>query len=521
MSSTPEEPARLPPPPENLVFQTNRLEHFEETFEDQMRGAMKGAPWIGVSLVLHLLVIWILMQFDFTSPLPAPEQAIQATLQNEDTEVLEPPEEIPPPPEEPKEEIEEQTDDPVVSDDNAEVENVSEVESDSRSPVDAPFEGRGTNDVIGVGGGAGGFGGGKYGRRGGSKGGGRASQKAVELGLEWLKNHQNPEGYWDCDGFQAQCKTNQCDGKGQALNDVGCTGLALLAFLGAGNTMTTGRYKKVVQSGLKYLQSVQDPDDGCIGAKSGQHFMYGHSLATLAMIEGYYLSRQPILKQPAQNALNFISRSRNPYKAWRYAYPPDGDNDVSVTGWMLFALFAAKDAGLQTDDAAIKDGMAYIEEMTDPSNFRTGYHEKGSLSAREPDDMDKWPADQAEAMTAVATMLRAFNREDPDTPAVKGATNLIMAKLPKWDEAAGSIDYYYWYYGSYAMFQIGGKSWDNWSRSMETTVVSKQRTSGDETGSWDPQVDPWGDNGGRVYSTAINTLCLEVYYRYDKIMGAR
>jgi hypothetical protein len=32
-------------------------------------------------------------------------------------------------------------------------------------------------------------------------------------------------------------------------------------------------------------------------------------------------------------------------------------------------------------------------------------------------------------------------------------------------------------------------------------------------GSWDP--DPlWGGYGGRVYSTAVGALCLEVYYRY-------
>jgi hypothetical protein len=511
-----QEPAPLPPPPDHLVFQHQHL-MVEETFEDQMRAAFKSAPWIGVSALIHLAIILILMQFDYGPSSRADQAAIQATMENEDVEVLEPPPE-PPPPEEPEKEVEEIIEEPVVSD---EVEQ-DEVETDTRTPLNAPFEGRGTNDVIGVGGGAGGFGGGKYGRRGAGKGGGRASQKAVELGLEWLKNHQDTQGFWDCDGFQAQCKTNQCDGKGNALNDVGCTGIALLAFLGAGNTMTTGRYKKVVASGLKYLQSVQDPDTGLIGTNSGQHFMYGHSLASLAMIEGYYLSRLPVLKGPAQKSLDFISRSRNPYKAWRYAFPPDGDNDVSVSGWMLFALFAGKDAGLSVDDSAIKDGMAFIEEMTDPTTFRTGYHEKGSYSAREPEDQDKWPAEQTEAMTSVACLLRVFNHEDPDTaPALKGAQNLIMARLPKWDEAAGSIDYYYWYYGSYAMFQIGGRSWDQWSRAMENTVVSHQRTSGDETGSWDPQVDPWGDNGGRVYSTAINTLCLEVYYRYDKIMGAR
>ena len=31
-------------------------------------------------------------------------------------------------------------------------------------------------------------------------------------------------------------------------------------------------------------------------------------------------------------------------------------------------------------------------------------------------------------------------------------------------------------------------------------------------GSWDPS-GPWGRYGGRLYSTAISTLTLEVYYR--------
>ena len=29
----------------------------------------------------------------------------------------------------------------------------------------------------------------------------------------------------------------------------------------------------------------------------------------------------------------------------------------------------------------------------------------------------------------------------------------------------------------------------------------------------------WGDDGGRVYSTACMVMCLEVYYRYDKVFG--
>jgi hypothetical protein len=55
---------------------------------------------------------------------------------------------------------------------------------------------------------------------------------------------------------------------------------------------------------------------------------------------------------------------------------------------------------------------------------------------------------------------------------------------------------------------------------MEKAIVGSQRTEGDEKGSWDP-VGPWGYAGGRVYSTALMTLCMEVYFRYGKVLGAR
>ena len=55
-----------------------------------------------------------------------------------------------------------------------------------------------------------------------------------------------------------------------------------------------------------------------------------------------------------------------------------------------------------------------------------------------------------------------------------------------------------------------------WRRRSSTTSTAKD--SGSRTGSWDP-IDRWGDDGGRVYSTAVLAMCLEVYYRYDKVFG--
>jgi hypothetical protein len=79
---------------------------------------------------------------------------------------------------------------------------------------------------------------------------------------------------------------------------------------------------------------------------------------------------------------------------------------------------------------------------------------------------------------------------------------------------------YYWYYGSYAMYQMGGRYWEKWNKAMKDTILPNQRTDGDLKGSWDP-IGPWGWSGGRVYSTATMVLCLEVYFRYARVLGAR
>jgi hypothetical protein len=82
---------------------------------------------------------------------------------------------------------------------------------------------------------------------------------------------------------------------------------------------------------------------------------------------------------------------------------------------------------------------------------------------------------------------------------------------------------YYWYWGTLAMFQVGGEVWGKWNEALKEAVVEHQHLagSGARAGSWDP-VGPWGvQDGGRVYSTALMTLCLEIYYRYDRVHGER
>jgi hypothetical protein len=63
------------------------------------------------------------------------------------------------------------------------------------------------------------------------------------------------------------------------------------------------------------------------------------------------------------------------------------------------------------------------------------------------------------------------------------------------------------------MYQLQGTHWKRWDDGIRKTLLSSQRSAGPLAGSWDPNTR-WDGYGGRVYSTALATLCLEAYYRF-------
>ncbi len=354
------------------------------------------------------------------------------------------------------------------------------------------------------------------------------TENAVELGLKWLADHQdvNGQGMWDCDGYMKHDPADdQCEGPGKALYDPGVTGLALLAFLGAGHTdrgtTRDNPYARNVRQALRYLTTIQD-DDGCFGPRSNQHFVYNHAIATLAMCEAWAMTRNPRYKTPAQDGLNFISSARNPYLAWRYGVRP-GDNDMSVTAWMVMALKSGKFGGLDSDPDAFEGARTWTDKMTDPDFGITGYLQMGGSSARPEGLQNRFPADKTASMTAAGILTRIFLGENPrESRMVRKGADQCLKLLPLWDPDDGSIDMYYWYYGTLAMFQIGGSTWKTWNKAMVNAVLKSQhrKGSGARTGSWDP-IGAWGADGGRVYSTATMVMCLEVYYRYDRVFGLK
>ncbi|MCA8920940.1 MAG: terpene cyclase/mutase family protein [Planctomycetes bacterium] len=373
-------------------------------------------------------------------------------------------------------------------------------------------------DAYGVGGGAAGsyaqrFGKGSLAREGGSP----ATEHAVTAALGWLKRHQSPNGSWDSDGWSANCSQGTCDGAGtnagDARLDVGVTSLALLAFLGNGHSHRFGPFKRTVNQGLRWLKQ-QQRADGSVGFDpSHGESTYHHALATLVLCEAYAITRDFTLKRYAEKAVEFCLAAQNPGLAWKYGVK-SGRNDTSVTGWMVLALKAAKVAELQVPDAAFEGARAWFLRATD-SEGRVGYESPGGGSSYLPATEGQY--DEVPSMTAVSVLCRIACGERAAEGALRKGAQALAASPPQWAPGEGTrrVNFYYWYYASNALFQVGGARWQAWNAALQEALLPNQRTGGCEDGSWDP-VGEWCLSGGRVFATAINALTLEVYYRHER-----
>jgi hypothetical protein len=357
-------------------------------------------------------------------------------------------------------------------------------------------------------------------------GGTRGSEDAVAAGLDWLARHQEPDGSWSCERFRNRCESEgfKCGGKGIPLYDVGVSSLALLAFLGAGNTESEGRHQDTVQRGLKWLKEQQD-SKGCFGTTEDYRYPYMHAMGTTAMIENAILSGSTAARDSASRGIDYIAKIQSPQtRAWRYAEkPPDADS--TVTAWMMLPLKAAQVAGYRSTDQLLRGASEFVKRVTDEKSFRTGYLVKGDLPFRFEAQMKRSPPAETESTTACGMAIRIFTGEEPrGTGAIRGQARVLLDKAPEWNPEAGRVDFFYWQFGTIAMFQLGGAEWQTWFQKLREAAIAGQQkgTPGEscQRGSWDP-IDPWGTQGGRIYATAMMTLCLEGPYRYGRLFAAK
>lgn len=321
---------------------------------------------------------------------------------------------------------------------------------------------------------------------------------ARDAALDWLVRAQRPSG------------SLAREGDGQSRHEVGLTGLGLLAFVEAGHDTGSKRYGPTITRTISFLMLQQDPETGLFGDPIEHAFLYDHGIATLALCKAAQNSPSTALRDACTRGANYIARARNPYGAWRYEVPPNGENDTSVTGWMVRAVLAAEELGVPVDRESYMGALNWIDEVTDPETGRVGYTELGSFSSRIPRVNDQFPSNSGEALTGIGVTIQALVADDSKGRKDLRAKSLglILAKLPVWDPAGGRADFYHWYQGSLALRLAGnGAQRATWNEALVATLLGAQSHDNQEAGSWD-NVGPWALIAGRTYSTALGSLCL-------------
>lgn len=330
------------------------------------------------------------------------------------------------------------------------------------------------------------------------------TENAVDAALRWLAEHQEPDGYWDAEKYEGHFKW----GNAQEIDRSVMTAMAVLPFLGAGHTERTGKYKKTVQKAIRYINQSMSKRD--IFRRGEGHFtrMYGSGLVLMALSETCLFGSS---KKTEHNA-NLIAEYlidvylKKPGQGWSYT---GGGDDFSVSGWVALGLKSARYAGLQvmsTDMAAeVMDGYRKWthEVMTDPVNGVGKYRPGGG---------------KAESMTLVGMFAKQFLGYPINDPFLTKAAENVIPRVGILMDGKKPLDVYQIYYGTLAAYQQNGDLWRAWDGAMKSTLLGSQRTGSPKQfgGSWDPTSDHTGKVVGRVGTTALMALCLEVYYRFGR-----
>ncbi|MGI9456335.1 MAG: hypothetical protein ACR2NU_07220 [Aeoliella sp.] len=340
------------------------------------------------------------------------------------------------------------------------------------------------------------------------QGGSRNTEQAVGRALEWLAYAQSEGGSWDSNRWQggrefAVLGHNRGGAGSQA--DTGISALALLTFLGAGHSHFDGPYREHVTDGLNYLIRSQAGDGNLYGESTLYARTYCHSMATFALAEALALTGDERLKPSVRSAVDFLVRTQN-QKSGGWRYRPGNQGDVSQLGWIIMALRSSELAGVEVPDATWQRIEHFLSLVV--------RGERGGLAAYQP------RAQVSRAMTAEAL----YCRQVLGKPLKGGALNEALAALEAELPGNGQANYYYWYYATLALHHSQNESsaarhtWNRWNERLKRSLVESQVTDGSNGGSWSPHT-VWGGYGGRVYSTAMATMCLEVYYRFGSGQG--
>lgn len=334
-------------------------------------------------------------------------------------------------------------------------------------------------------------------------GGTEDTEKAVALGLAWLAKQQQQDGGWKFD-------------QGKTEERAAATGMVVLAYLGAGHTHKAPKekakddknYAPVVGKGVAFLSKQCALNGASAGRLSTD--AYSNAIGALALVEAYGMTGDAALKPYAQAAVNYIQKAQAKNGSW--GYTPQTNGDTSITGWQLQVLFVAKNSkGLVVDDKVLKAAVGFLDTAAaGAKKAMYGYQDSAGAAP-------------GTALTAIGLLSRyRHDGWNPKTPGLAdGVTGLLKAAPDK-----NRLNTYHLYYAALVVRGFEGDEWQTWNEGkkaaddtrkggMRDVLTGAQITkNGADRGSWDPDAGFIGSSCGRLGTTALCVLSLEVYYRY-------
>ncbi len=322
-------------------------------------------------------------------------------------------------------------------------------------------------------------------------GGSDATELAIGAALEWLSRNQEADGRWDI-------KKHGGNGNYETAGN----GLALLCYYGWGLSHNkSGKYQNNIRKALDWLIAQQQESGELSSAAAGNGRMYAHGIATIALCEAYGISKDPKIKEPAEKAIKLIIASQSPAKGgWRYQ-PKPGDSDTSVTGWQYMALHSARMAGIEVPEVVFANARRWFDQAGG-GKFGGLYGYTGPSNSP--------------PMVATGMFCRQLDLVPPDDPRMGESADVLKARPINVNNPA----YYYLYYGTLALYQHQGPIWADWNERLKETLPRLQNKTGADAGSWEKGANH-AAAGGKVVSTTLATLSLEVYYRLLPMYGFR
>jgi len=334
-----------------------------------------------------------------------------------------------------------------------------------------------------------------------------ASEQAAELGLMWLANNQGKEGNWET-------------------QDLGLVSVGALAFLSAGNTPETGKYRENVRKALDYVLANAKPS-GMLNITGNRRDMYNHGLATFVLTQAYGMSNDKRLGRTLRKAVKLIIDVQCKDGGWDYVGArQDRGHDLSLAVMQAKALRGSMDIGIHiprdTIALAIKSVQGYYRSQRGKADNLAARYGWRQEEARYPGRFTYNGGQGTTAMAAAgAVCLQEFGKYEDFRirRSINGVLDDIKTRM-KTSPGQIPFDAYTMLYVSQALYQVGGKVWQDGYPLIRKAIVETQAGKGasgsTDRGSWSGK--RVGGTSGKMFGTSVAVFTLNIPNRFLPIL---